>query len=147
MANLTELSQAVSKALGTPRRATRAILEQFFAEVVARLDAGEDVSLIRFGEFYVRLQDFNRRYYVEKGVIAEGDEVDLRMTRFRFARTIRQRLNRIVPAGTLVPGEKRSVDYKTPAAPSKEERDRRARAGITLGDIVDRLNEEARRRA
>lgn len=150
--NLTSLANAVADKLDVPRRATKAIVEQFLEEIKSTLSREEPVYLHRFGQFYHTYQEFNEEYYRRHGALPrddEGEELRVRICRFRFVKSLRESLNGICTHVGLSSTDRARLDYKTrplihriPEIRSELEAERRARAGITLGEICDAINEE-----
>lgn len=163
MANVSELSGRVGKRLGVPKRAAKVVIEALLEEVAETLGREEPVYLHGFGRFYFNYQrNFNRDYYERRGVLPQGEDLSVRVCQFRFVKRLRESLNGIDHDVGLESSDLMRLDYKTREIVTRipelraeiraalagsngdGETARRAAAGIDLGAVLERLNEEMR---
>lgn len=159
MANRDQLAARVGRRLNVPKRAARVILDALLEEIAETLGREEPVYLHGFGVFYFNYQrNFNRDFYERRGVLPKGEHLSVRVAHFRFQKRLRESLNGIDRDIGLESSDLRRLDYKrrqlitripeiraglrAADATDVGESERRSAAGITLGAILERLNQE-----
>jgi len=94
--NLKTVAERTAYRLDVPARAVKVILEEALFQIEEALAAAESVRLCRFGIFYSTEQAFDQAYLRRQGVLPpDGEELRIRVNRFRFARGIKRRINGI----------------------------------------------------
>jgi len=152
VASLADLVKHTAADLGISQRVAQVVIETFLDEVVEYLRREEPVWIKHFGSFYFTYQKFSRAYWERHGRIPDNvEDPRVKVCRFRLAKRLKDSLNGIVEDVGLDHTDLSRLNYKQrgligsipQARIDKEtEAERRARCGITLGEVVKRMNEE-----
>lgn len=152
MANVNDLCSRIAKRLKVPKRAVRVVVDELFLEIEDELSKEQPVVVRGFGRWYYTYQDFDDDYFRRRGRIPEGVvDPKLKLCRFKFVERVRTKLNGIEEDVGVETSDPRRLDYKKRGVIERlpeireamaGEAERRARAGITMGEIIKRMREE-----